>query len=71
MLEPYFAKNREEKFKHEITAQFCGINPIWTLSHCARDVGGMWMSATLSSVPPLCKYTCLSDGHADPVFHFP
>ena len=47
MLEPHLAKRTGEKFKHKITAQFRGISPIWTLSLCARDVGGMWMSPTL------------------------
>ena len=47
MLEPHLAKCMGEKFKHKITAQFRGISPIWTLSLCARDVGGMWMSPTL------------------------
>jgi hypothetical protein len=47
MLEPHLAKGTGEKFKHEITAQFRGINPIWTPSLCARDIGGMWMSSTL------------------------
>ena len=50
MLEPHFTKSAGEKFKHEITAELRGISPIWTPSHCARDVGGMWMSPTLPSV---------------------
>ena len=41
MLEPHLAKWTGEKFKHEITAQFRGISPIWTLSLCARDIGRM------------------------------
>ena len=49
MLEPHLAKRTGEKFKHKITAQFRGISPIWMLSLCARDIGGMWMSPTLYS----------------------
>jgi len=30
MLEPNFAKTTGEKLKHEITAEFRGISPIWT-----------------------------------------
>ena len=47
MLEPHFTKSAGEKFKHEITAELRGISLIWMLSHCAHDVGGMWMSPTL------------------------
>ena len=49
MLELDFSKCKGAKFKHEIGAQLRGIWPDLELSHCARDVGVMWMSATLYS----------------------
>ena len=56
-LAPNLAKRAGEKFKHKITAQFRGISPIWTLSLCARDVGGMWMSPTLLNyVVPIFQF---------------
>ena len=50
MLELDFSKCKGAKFKHEIGAQLRGIWPDLELSHCARDVDGMWMSTTLSLV---------------------
>ena len=43
MLEPDLLKKEGAKFKHEITE----IQPDLDMSQYARDVSGMWMSATL------------------------
>ena len=41
------AYHKVASFKHDINAQLRCISPIWTLSHSAHDVGGIWMSPTL------------------------
>ena len=43
------ADHKVASFKHDINAQLRCISPIWTLSHSAHDIGGIWMSPTLVS----------------------